>query len=313
MLKVCYKSEKSDIATVYVGKFDNGKYVEFVESTQPPIPKDKKWVLIVSTMFGCPVDCRICDCGGSFAGMLSKSEIIEQIDFLINLYYPGKKIPTHKFKIQFARMGEPSLNTAVLDVLDELPELYDAPGLLPSLSSVAPAGTEKFFEKLLDIKRKLYHSSFQLQFSIHSTDEKQRDFLIPVKKWSFEQISDYCRDFVGTGDKKVSLNFALGKDFILNTDKLLKYFNPEIFLLKITPVNPTYKAAANGIETFIKPGQTDYSFINILRSAGYDVILSLGEAEENQIGSNCGQYIWRSKVDQTGEIPAYNYSLERLS
>jgi 23S rRNA (adenine2503-C2)-methyltransferase len=30
-----------------------------------------------------------------------------------------------------------------------------------------------------------------------------------------------------------------------------------------------------------------------MRSAGYDVILSIGEVEENRIGSNCGQYVTR--------------------
>jgi 23S rRNA (adenine2503-C2)-methyltransferase len=30
-----------------------------------------------------------------------------------------------------------------------------------------------------------------------------------------------------------------------------------------------------------------------LRSAGYEVIVSIGEVEENRVGSNCGQYVLR--------------------
>jgi len=35
----------------------------------------------------------------------------------------------------------------------------------------------------------------------------------------------------------------------------------------------------------------DYPVIDKLRSSGYEVILSIGEVEENRIGSNCGQYV----------------------
>ena len=49
-------------------------------------------------------------------------------------------------------MGEPTLNPAVLDVLDELPGLYDAPGLMPSISTVAPKGCDDFQERLMQIK-----------------------------------------------------------------------------------------------------------------------------------------------------------------
>jgi 23S rRNA (adenine2503-C2)-methyltransferase len=33
--------------------------------------------------------------------------------------------------------------------------------------------------------------------------------------------------------------------------------------------------------------------VEALRQSGYEVILSIGEVEENAIGSNCGQYLRR--------------------
>ncbi|WP_373419041.1 radical SAM protein [Thermosipho africanus] len=207
-MKILEKFGKEEIAYVYLGETSRGNLVEFVESIQPPIPRDEKWVLIVSTLNGCPVQCMMCDAGGFYKGKLTKEEILEQILYLVNTRY-SKKVPVKKFKIQFARMGEPALNNEVLEVLKELPEILDAPGLLPSISTVAPIGTDDFFEELYEIKEKFYRSRFQLQFSIHSTDEKQRDKIIPIKKWNFEKIALYGEKFVREGDRKVTLNFAL--------------------------------------------------------------------------------------------------------
>ena len=144
---------KEDLAKVYVASMrnDDKHLVEFVESTQPPIPRDKKWVLIVSSLFGCPVNCKMCDAGGKYSGKLETNEILEQIDYPVRRRYQDGKVPVPKFKIQFARMGEPSMNPNVLETLSILPEIYDAPGLLPSLSTVAPKSSKDFFETLIEV------------------------------------------------------------------------------------------------------------------------------------------------------------------
>jgi hypothetical protein len=51
--------------------------------------------------------------------MLTAEEILMQIDHMVNEWFPDGIVPASKFKIQFARMGEPSLNMAVLDALEE--------------------------------------------------------------------------------------------------------------------------------------------------------------------------------------------------
>ena len=69
-------------------------------------------------------------------------------------------------------MGEPAFNPAVLELLRELPSRYQAPGLMPSLSTIAPGGVDGFFEALLEIKNELYPGGkFQFQFSLHTSDE----------------------------------------------------------------------------------------------------------------------------------------------
>jgi len=290
-MQIVAKTGNDEIASVYIARMENGKLVEFVESVQPPIPRHEKWVLIVSTSYGCPVGCRFCDAGGYYQGVLSKNEIISQIDHLIKRRHPDKKIPIIKFKIQFARMGEPAFNHNVLKVLEDLPNLYEAPGLLPTISTIAPRGADMFFERLLEIKESIYNDKFQLQFSIHTTDTELRNFLMPIKKWSLEKIAKYGEAFYKTGERKVTLNFALADGMPIETKVLLHYFDPDIFFIKITPVNPTYQASKNNITSHILPKKQKYDIIDSLRDAGYEVLLSIGEWEENYIGSNCGQHI----------------------
>ncbi len=309
-MKILYKQGKSDLATVYVAQNDAGKKVEFVESIQPPIPIEKKWVLIISTLFGCPVSCPFCDAGGFYKGKLSFDELIFQIDHMIKQRFPDGKVITDMLKIQFARMGEPAFNDAVLDVLEQLPNLYDIPTFFPSISTVAPFGRDAFFERLLNIKNRLYNGRFQFQYSLHSSSPEQNSQLIPIKKWTFEKMADYGNSFFKAGDRKITLNFALTSSPIIEADILKQFFDPKIFLIKLTPVNPTLSSINNNIKSFDISGNYAENLKLELQSVGYDVILSIGELEEKLIGSNCGQYVTSLEKNNTCALPdnAYTYS-----
>ena len=315
-MKIIATAGREDIAQVYIAEMSSGNLVEFVESLQPPLPREEKWVFLVSTMFGCPVGCMMCDAGGYFQGKPTKEEIFDQIDFLVRSRYPDRRVPSAQWKIQFARMGEPSLNPAVLDVLDELPLRYDAPGLMPSVSTIAPKGTQPFFERLIKIKQEKYPAGhFQFQFSIHTTDPLRRDELIPVKKWSFAEMAEYGERFYSPGDRKVTLNFALAEQNPVDPALLRQYFDPSKFLIKITPLNPTYRARQNNLSTSIDPFQQgqEHALSQAFREAGYQVIVSIGEVEENLIGSNCGQYIKRHQLAGEPIEDGYTYCLQEYS
>lgn len=308
-MKIKIHTGSEEIAVVYLAEMREDRMVEFLESLQPPIPREKKWVLIVSTLYGCPIKCPICDASGFYKGKLTADDILAQIDYLVTKRYPGRIIPAEKFKIQFARMGEPSYNPAVLDVLEELPNCYHAPGLMPCISSIAPVGTEGFFERLFEIKNRLYGPRFQLQFSIHSTDRETRDWMIPAKKWDFEKIAEYGKRFFKKGDRKITLNFALARNIPVEPDILRRFFDPDLFLIKITPLNPTYKATEHKLESYIDAYDVNkkYNLVSQLRDHGYEAIVSIGEVEENKIGSNCGQYIQRHLREEIPLDMGYTY------
>ena len=124
-MRVILQQGKPDLATVFLADFD-GRPAEFVESRQPPIPRERKWVLILSVSSGCPVECAICDAGGSFDGHLSAEEMFAQADYLVRSRYPDRSVPVDHFKIQFARMGEPALNSGVIGAIDLMAGRFSA-------------------------------------------------------------------------------------------------------------------------------------------------------------------------------------------
>jgi len=323
-VKVIAEYGDEELAKVYVARMreeekeeegSRRRLVEFVESVQPPIPRERKWVLIVSSMFGCPINCKMCDAGGNYGGVLTKEEIASQIDFLVKRRFPEGDVPIPNFKIQFARMGEPSLNPAVLDAMESLPETYDAPGLHVSLSTIAPDSrrARDFFERLIDVKNRHYpNGKFQLQFSIHTTDAAKRDELIPTRKWSFDDIASYARRFSSPddGDKKVTLNFAPAAGYPIDAGVIRSHFDPDIFVIKLTPLNPTVSSHEASLRSAIDPHEEESSaqFVDRFEREGYQVILSIGELEENRIGSNCGQFIQRALA--SGGRPDRSYALD---
>ncbi len=305
-MKIVGQRGESDLATVYIGELEDGELIEFVESVQPPIPQSEKWVLIVSTLKGCPVNCPICDAGTSYAGKLSFGEIIGQIDYMVRKRYSDGRIPVSKFKIQFARMGDPVFNTAVLDVLSELPFVYDAPGLLPSISTIAPRGCDDFWGKLTEVKNRLYgNGKFQMQFSIHTSSEDARRELVPCSTLSFAEMSKWGGEFFSPGDRKISLNFAAVRGYPVDPAVIADHFSPECFMIKLTPVNPTHSSVSSGLVGVIDPDfpETADELVDGFQNEGFDTILSIGETRENRIGSNCGMYVGRLSSNPEEKAP----------
>jgi 23S rRNA (adenine2503-C2)-methyltransferase len=324
-LKVIAEYGRDDLAKVYVadmrdhaGSGNGSHMIEFVESLQPPNPREKKWVMIVSSMYGCPVKCKMCDAGGNYSGRMTADEILSQIDYMVRRRYPDGVVPSAKFKVQFARMGEPALNPAVLDAMERLPGAFDAPGLYVSISTIGPgnAVARDFLDRLIEVKDTHYpNGRFQLQFSIHTTDEGKRDELIPTRKLSFAEISAYADRFVDAsgGDKKVTLNFAPTVGYPIDVDVVRRHFDPGTFVIKLTPLNPTVRSGEESLQSVIDPhtDHTSQEVVDMFRGAGYDVILSIGELEENRIGSNCGQFIQRALDAQ--KRPRESYELDRYT
>ena len=293
-LKLVHTEGDDDLARVFVLETGDGARVECVESVQPPRPRDEKWVLIVSTLKGCPIRCPICDAGGSFRGRLSADEILGQVELMVRRRHPDGRVPARKLKVQFARMGDPALNDAVLDAIELLPSRVASGGLMPCVSTVAPRGREPFFDALKALKDRLYAGGrFQMQLSVHTTDDDARHRLVPARTLGLAGMAELGERFFEPGDRKVTLNFAPAVGLPLDPAALRPLFRPEVFAVKLTPINPTRAARSSGLEGAVDP-LDDASCRALARrfeDAGYDAILSIGDLRENAIGSNCGMYV----------------------
>lgn len=285
------KNEMVKISKVFVFETEDKKLIESVDVE--PVISDKdheKWVLIVSTQIGCPVGCIFCDSGYRFERNLSFDEMMDQIDFMINerKLNPNK---FKKFKIQFARMGEPSFNDDVLDVIKELKKKYK--NYIPCISTVFPKNRRVWFEKLLSIKENFV--DFQLQFSLYSTDLNERDKVIPIEKESFIFLNEYGRNFYSHGKRKIVLNFPVSDKNEISGEKISLYFDNRSFIVKLTPVNPTYQSIKNKlcVDSFERMEKIKKQ----LDENGFDVIVSIGELKENMVGSNCGQSVLKFSID----------------
>jgi 23S rRNA (adenine2503-C2)-methyltransferase len=298
---VLNKTGRPGLAEVYLGQVRNDPelLVEFVDACDPAAGgRGHKWVIIVSTQLGCPVGCLMCDAGRRYQGNLSSSEILAQVERVVaaNGRDPNA---CAKFKVQFARMGEPALNDEVLRALWQLKDRY--PSVIPCVATVAPDGRARWFATLLGLRD--YFRDFQLQFSVNSTDPAQRDRLMPYPKMPWEAIARFGRSFYRPGQRKPVLNFAVGAGWELDAGVLARCFDRRWFAVKLTPLNPTANGNSNGLgdDGFADDGFADgglaaqllESRARELSARGFDVIVSVGNPEENRIGSNCGQAVWR--------------------
>ncbi len=311
-MKIVKRFGQENCAFVYILEDSSGILTEAVESF-PEGNATQKYVLILSSLYGCPVKCLFCDASLHYQGKISSANLLAQIRLLVQQRFNSAFPQTAKFKVQFSRMGEPSFNPDVIKAIKSILENY-GPETIISVSTIAPLRSEKFFRNLLQIKKQLNYKKMQLQFSLHSTDETYRNMLIPVKKMDLAALSVLGRNFrLDETDKKVTLNFALTKNSPVDTNLLLKYFSPQDFLIKITPVNPTCKSAQNGLNTLYQSESDHFDIEDELRLAGYEVIVSIGNLEENRIGSNCGQYLQamrdQANYEQKTETEIYQNSL----
>jgi len=270
------------------------KWFEFLDCIDPPTPRSRKWIVMVSSQFGCAIGCRFCDAGYfGYRGNLSVEEILGQVRFVLSAHPEIEAATVPKLKVHVARMGEPTLNEAVLQVLESLGRSGDLPGLLPSISTMAPRCdlSRRFLDDLAKIKDTHFgEGRFQLQFSLHSTDEEARHALIPVRKWDLEEIAAFGERWFKPGDRLVTLNVALSDDIPFAPEVAARIFSPERFLFKFTAVHNTRRGNMNALtKLWCDAPERIAQLAADLERRGFRTIVDPGWPEEARAGLSCGQ------------------------
>ena len=263
-----------------------------------------KWVATISTQKGCFMGCKFCDCPSfGYYGNVSLEELKYQIETILKSE-PNVK-HTKRFNVHFARMGEPTWNNSVLDFsryyLRNIVDSYiDADTIHPVVSTMLPKSNnnlERFVLDWCNIKNIEYNGESGLQFSINSTDEKQRKEQFRSNSLSLSEISKFSERLPAPVGRKYTLNFAVTKDTILNAKDLSNMFDKDKFIVKITPIHETKSAVSNGFD--VSTSYTDYDvyrdFEQPLLDLGWDVIVFVPSKEEDSDRITCGNALISDK------------------
>jgi len=258
------------------------------------MPLEKKWVITISTQYGCSMNCTFCDVPKVGVGRNATLNDLQQ-QIIEGLHAFPEVLTTERLNIHFTRMGEPSWNPNVLDCAKWIYDHIDADyPCHPVVSTMMPKNNiwlKTFVHNWMRSKNRLYRGNAGLQLSINSTNEDERNKMFSNNACSLHEISEIMRGTVAVG-RKITLNFALC-NYEIDENVLLRYFNPETYLIKLTPMHNTASCKVNNIET--KDGYDYFQpYKNVeekLKKAGYDVIVFVPSKEEDDSKITCGNAI----------------------
>jgi 23S rRNA (adenine2503-C2)-methyltransferase len=270
----------------------------------------EKWVVTVSTQYGCPICCEFCDVSRvSFKGNATAQDLIGQVQAAMSIHPEVRT--SDRLNVHFARMGEPTFNPAVFECAKWLRSLEPAFLVHPVVSTMMPAKNARlasFLQRWVEVyKNREYGGNAGLQLSINSTDEMERRRMFRGNALSLPEISDLMAQIEPPVGRKFTLNFAVA-GYEINPDVLLRHFSPDHYVCKLTPMHKTAEALQHGVKT--AGDYTDFypyqQHEERLKQAGYDVLTFIASAEEDLGRITCGNAIL------SGTLPLVDYREVRL-
>lgn len=254
------------------------KYNDFYDRT----------VICCSVMSGCPVGCTFCGTGSKFVRNLKANEIVEQIELVLS----DKNIindineKCKKLQFMFMSMGEPMLNwDEVEQAIRILNKKFSNAQLL--LSTIG-CDNDDVFNKIICISKEI--NKIGLQFSIHKSNDKERDKLIPfVKKMNLEKIRDAGIVWWKETGRHPFLNYCVDgtNNTQNNYNELIKLFSPVVFNFTFSVV---CSSDENLKEASFRNLEVIKNFQNKFLEKGYNVRM-FNPAGQDDIGGGCGQ-LW---------------------
>lgn len=268
------------------------------------MPLSEKWVITVSTQYGCPMKCNFCDVPNvPFKGNATFDDLKDQFYNAISLF-PDVKY-TERLNLHFARMGEPIFNEAVFEfskwLITHKATIRHEIGLRievlhPVLTTSLPRKFAKLEENIQEwcyIKNELYNGQAGLQFSINSTDENQRNEMFQNQQISLKEFAKIADKLPEPISRKYCLNFAYSTDFKVDGGVINDLFDKDKFMAKITPIHNNNACRENNIKTvggyeewepYREPEES-------LKANGWDVLVFVPSRDEEDGLVTCGNAI----------------------
>lgn len=195
--------------------------------------RSERYMVGVSVGSGCPIGCKFCATGlmKKFRN-LTADEIVEQVDFVTSKNTQNP-LDSQEFKINYTRMSDTFINVDnVKEAIHKITTKY--PNTHHYVSTVGIKGSD--FSWIKD--------NITLQISLHSLDEERRHELIPINNlMSIEELGQIRTN----SNLKTTVNLTLVDEKDFDIEKLKKYFNPEYFFIKISPINKNVISEKNGL------------------------------------------------------------------
>lgn len=306
--------EKGELETLSIGDYGKFKNIkaDFLGYTKEIngvpngeiMPLSEKWVITLSTQYGCPMKCTFCDVPNiEFKGNASFEDLKQQLYKAVSLF-PNVKY-TERLNVHFARMGDSSFNYDVVGfalwMYEKKHQIKKDTGLSietlhPVFTSMMPKSARsrdivtKWVHK---VKNGVYNGQAGLQFSINSTNEDQRTEMFKGMQTELNTLSKYCESLPDPIGRKYCLNFALADGYETDGKKLARLFDTEKFMVKITPIHNNSACAKNGIATV----EGYHSFTpykaaeDAFKKAGFDVLVFIPSQDEEDSIITCGNAI----------------------
>jgi len=272
-LDIIQIERSQDGSRKYLFRLEDGNHIESVL-----IPEKDHYTLCISSQVGCAQGCRFClTAKGGFVRNLSKSEIVAQVRDILKNQISSKRITN----IVFMGMGEPLANLQnVIKAIHTITEADFGLGFSSRRVTVSTAGLVSKLSALGNETR------VNLAVSLNATDNKTRDFLMPVnKKYPIEELLDACRRYNLRPGSKITFEYILIKginDSAENANQLAELLKEIRSKINLIPFNehegsdfkrPEESVISNFREILVRKGCTTM----VRRSKGEDISAACGQ------------------------------------
>lgn len=268
------------------------------------LPLEEKWVITISTQYGCSMGCSFCDVPQVGPGKnATYQDLVRQI--LAGIALHPEVTFTKRLNVHYARMGEPTWNPNVLDATKWLKTHVDPEYRIhPVVSTMMPRRNvwlKTFIHTWMRIKNRLLGGEAGLQLSINSTNEDERRVMFNKNACTLPEIAQIMEGIIPKG-RKITLNFAVA-EWEIDAKVLREHFHPDDYICKLTPMHMTNAALERGHETLGDSCSTHAykKDEEALKAEGFDVLVFVASEEEDLGRITCGNAIL------AGTLPACAY------
>jgi len=304
---------KGQLETLSIGDYGKAKNIkaDFLGYTRElngvangaVVPLQEKWVITLSTQYGCVMKCKFCDVPNvKFGGNATFADLKQQFYVALSKY-PDVNY-TDRLNIHYARMGEPTFNEDVFLFSEWLAankrQIQEETGVRievihPVLTTMCPEyeQTESRIRRWADIKNELFNGQAGLQLSINTTSDDARNGMFDGSSKQLREIATIADKLPMPIGRKYCLNFAYASGNEVDGAKLASMFDVDKWMVKITPIHNNTACGDNGIATI--EGYSSYRPYKepeqSCKDAGFDTLVFIPSQDEEDGLITCGNAI----------------------